>query len=387
MLQYAIRLSILLALVTPLPLHLMPGMRQMNPVPDWIFYWNDATANLHDLERHISTPLRGIPYDFMIDFNMRGELAYMVFEEPEIWIFDVRSSVNNPRVIYTRSTSFVSSRLRWSPDGRYLAFMMEPSIAEPNYLYIWSDKTVIEITPLGPDTLINAFEWGQDSRMAFTVLLPGIKEGQIWPADLYLWDGQQTIKLTETPDLNERIGPWNREGHLAYSSQGMNPDDPHTVMIWDGVNSIPTFPRFFSVEWMQWNAENELIVSGLQQPTDTWLQLYRWDGEQFINISPDSHQSYNLQTWSNDGRWAVGVIRQPDQGVESIQVRDVNNQLLLDVPGSFFPVWTEAGNLLFCQKRPQGWALVQWDGEQIRSVAEGISIYTVLPNGRALQCI
>lgn len=390
MVGYGLRLSILLVLFIPLQSEVMPGLGQTNPQPDWIIYGVDQdglkTTYLHDVEQYSTTP---IPYTHLMDLSTQGELA---FTKPsvvpaEVWLVDVQSSANNPKLIFAnpRVTRIGHLSSIWSPDGHYLAFM---GMEDDDYgrIYVWDGESVIAVDSPQPVSEVEIMVWSQDNRLAFTARPPGENGSDLWPAELYVWDGQQTINISQTPDRTEWTGTWSSDGRLAYSTEGPNQGDPKQYMIWDGVKSAPAFPGFIALEWGAWTSATELTLSG-RLPGDTWLQLYRWDGEQAINISPQPDQGYTEQNWSQDGRWAVNVISRPNRWTEAIEVRDANNQLLLDVPGIMPPLWTEAGNLLFCQRQPQSVMLQQWDGQQIRPIAQGTFIYVTVPNGGGLVCM
>jgi WD40 repeat protein len=390
MVWHVIRLSIMLVFFIPLQSEVMSELVRTNPQPDWIIYGVDQdgikTTYLHDVEQYSTTP---IPYTHLMDLSTQGELA---FAKPsvvpaEVWLVDVQSSANNPKLIFAnpRVTRIGSLSSTWSPDGHYLAFM---GLEDDNNgrIYVWDGESVIAVDSPQPVSEVEIMVWSQDNRLAFTARPPGENGGDLWPAELYVWDGQQTINISQTPDRNEWTGPWSNDGRLAYSTEGPNQGDPKQKMIWDGVNSAPAFPGFVALEWVHWTPDNELTLSG-RLPGDTWLQLYRWDGEQTINISPQLDQGYIEQNWSQDGRWAVGVILRANRWTETIEVRDANNQLLLDVPGIMPPLWTEAGNLLFCQRQPQSVMLQQWDGQQIKPIAQGTLIYVTVPNGGSLVCM
>jgi WD40 repeat protein len=376
---YLLRLTLWLALSISILSLLMPTLGQMNPRRDWIVYISGRpgpeTVNLHDLERHFSTPISGIPPSYTMAFNAQSTLAFVANGMHEVQVFDLRSLTSKPQVIYTSQTNVQFFRFEWSPDGRFLAFLG----FQDSQLYVWDGESVITLNPFEPAVHITDMVWSPDNRLVFT-LRP---EGRPYLHELYFWNGQQTIDLIQTPDKDENLATWSRDGRLAYTSQGINLDDPSSVMIWDGIKSVVASSDVGTVNWMAWNTEDNLVFG---RTRSGYSQLYRWDGKQVINISPDSQKSYSYQTWNRDGRWAVSTLSLLDGSTENIQVRNIHQQVLLDVSGILYPIWTEAGSLLFCQRQPQGVVLQRWDAERIRPVTQGSVIYTLVPNGMFLHC-
>lgn len=390
MFPYLIRIAIWLALLLTIIAVMMPGLGQMNPRRDWIVYWagqpGPETFALHDLERHFSAPILGIPFIYWMDFSTQGQLAYAAAADgqTEVRVFDVRSSVNNSQTIYISPTRTQFFRFEWSPDGRYLAFI-EMEDARIGTLYIWDSTSIINIYLPEPDVGIETMRWSANNQLAFVGRFPGQQGFFPFPSELYLWDGQQTTNLSQTPDRDESIGPWSQNGHLAYISQKLGSDDLPVVMVWDGLKSSPTFSGFSEVRMLEWNAGNELTLSGTYE-NNVLPQLYQWHQEQVIHISPGSDPGYVSQTWSRDGRWAVAVIYRTGGSPESIQVQGTNQQILLDATDAYDPVWTEAGSLLFCQQQPQGLLLQNWDGQRVRPVTQEAIIYTIVPNATYMYC-
>jgi WD40 repeat protein len=386
---YLLRLTLWLALPITLLSLLMPALGQMNPRRDWIVYASGQSGQegvtLHDLERHFSTsvPVAIIP-DYGMDFSTQGRLTYAVGAngQNQVRVFDVRSSVNNPQVIYTAPNSTRFYRFKWSPDERYLAFPQQDENRN-TYLYVWDGESILRINHAEADTIIEGIAWSYDNRLAFTVRPSDHQAGRSFPSELYLWDGQQTINVSQTPEREERLGPWSQDGRLAYISLGFTSDDPNTVIIWDGLNSTQVYSDVGTLYWLGWNAEDELTFTRLRNDIS---QLYRWDGTKLIDISPDSQAIYGYYDWNMDGRWAVNVRKLPEVPTNNIQVWDTDQQLLLDVADATYPLWTEAGSLLFCQRQSQGVVLQHWDGERTRPITQGSIIYALVPGSGILYC-
>ncbi|MBN8593385.1 MAG: PD40 domain-containing protein [Anaerolineae bacterium] len=389
MLPYLLRLTLWLALPITLLSLLMPALGQMNPRRDWIVYvlGQQEIVTLHDLERHFSAPIPGFPNTFTLDLNAHGELAYAgsADDQNDVRIFNVHSSVNNPQVIYTAPASTRFYQFYWSPDGHYLAFVG----SEDNQgarVFVWNGEMVVSVNPPGLVDDVNFVRWSPDNRLAFRMRPLGQVEGRSFPSEVYIWDGQQTLNLSQTPDQDDYPFGWSRDGRLAYVSYGLRYGDTSSVLIWNGENSTLVFSDVSGFFTLYWNAENELTLSVAQPDASSLFQIYRRHGEQIINISPDANRGYAFQRWSQDGRWAVSVMNQAGYEADSIQVRNDDQQLLLDVPGILYPIWTEAGSLLFCQRQPQSVVLQRWDGERIRPVVQGTFINMRMPNGRSLVC-
>ncbi len=305
--------------------------------------------------------------------------------QTEVQVFDVWSSVKNPVSVFTDPNIMEFLQFSWIPDGRYLAFVGRDHVGNSR-LYVWDGESTRSLHSLEFDIDSGSVFWSVDNQLAFSLRLQGLREEQPWPNDIYLWDGHQTINLSQTPDREERVISWSRGGHLAYTSRVTHSDSPVVVMVWDGINFIQISPDFVNLYWIGWNNDNEMTLSGVRQLSDTQMQMYRWDGEQVINITPNPGEKYIYQIWSPDGRWAVGLIHDRAIWADELEMRDANNHLLLKMPSPRYPIWTEGGSLLFCQIQPQGWVLQQWDGKNVRPVTQNTISRVIVPISGRLYC-
>lgn len=385
---YAIRLSIVFALVTTILVLVMAGLGQMNLRRDWIFYRTHElarpAAHLHDLERHISTLLPHVGFATTWAFNSQHVLASVMMvaiDREGIVIHDVFTSGHESKSIFSASVIAHIPQLKWSPDGQYLAFLeSEPDIAR---LYVWNGEIVIPVNLPEAHAQVESMVWSYDNRLAFTLRPLGEYMGRPHTSEAYLWDGQRIQNISRRLDRNETLGSWSRNGHLVYFSQGL---DDREVMIWDGSNTIRVFGDLTVTSWLKWNSANELTVSG-SETNIAPLQIYRWDGQHAVRMSQNTYTGYTYQTWNTDGRWAFSVI---DPAVNNkpvlIEVRDSNNQILASFKGNSHPIWSTFGTLIFCQQQHLEWRLMSWDGQRTTQVTEYGIVSAMLLNGETLIC-
>lgn len=301
-------------------------------------------------------------------------------DRPGIVIYDIFDPADKKLIFMGSPTSRLNS-IAWSPQGRYLSFVEND--VDVTRLYVWDGEVVNLVHLVESRAEIPSMMWSYDNRLAFTLrsLRP-----QIDRMEIYLWDGRETINLTRTPDSEERIGTWSRDGQFAYISENT---DGQKVMIWDGNNTTHAFTDLGIIRWFQWNSENDLTVSGSEMDTAP-LQIYRWDGQNSVNLSLNTDTSHIYQIWSSNGRWAYAMFDPVTQdNISTIQVRDSMGEMLATFSSRTPPLWSESGSLIFCEEElagSAGWALMSWDGQRVNQLTQYGSFSVTLPNGQGLSC-
>jgi hypothetical protein len=298
----------------------------------------------------------------------------------EVWNGEIVINIT-PSDIDSPVDSYYAS---WSADTKYLAFRAYLN----NYsegLYIWDGTNVFNITPkdLPPPIKIFIPSWSVDGRLAFTVRT---KDDL---GEIFIWDGKNTVNLSQNP-LSGDGGPvWSADGRLAFGSRRDGKDD---IFVWDGIsfkNNLPDADTFKNIapsltyyeSFPQW-VQNGLVAFVGQSQLDHHVQIYVWDGTHSTNISQNPPMHNGSATWSNNGRWAFSTFFSPQQ---LIYVRDINNHTILTVDGSS-PTWSSDGDLAFCTRTSGGWTLSVWDGKTLRKVVEGREITAKWLSGEGLGC-
>jgi WD40 repeat protein len=281
--------------------------------------------------------------------------------------------------------------LAWSLDGRYLFF--ESYSSETRFLYVWDGSRTIDITPYDmPDMVsVSSAVWSRDGRLAYEAQLAS---EFLYPGDareIFLWDGQQTVNVSQNPGGEDSGPAWGIDGQLAFLSDR---GDEYDVLVWDGVslkdgspdadtftNVAPELTDYYS--FPEWSYDGQLVFLAIG-PDDTHSQIYEWDGGTATNISQNADLHNGSPVWSPDGRWAFATYFSPEQVV---YVRDTSNKTVLTVEGQYGPAWSSDGYLALCARKPLGiWALSIWDGDTIVEIALGEEISVQWRSGQSIVC-
>jgi hypothetical protein len=378
------------------------ALGQFTPPRDWLLYWayqpQSSTWYLLDLERRFRTPMPTMQDIYRVAFSPQHHIAYAQIsaaDRDDILLRDVLAGGQPPLPIVTGIANIRYDGLQWSPDGRYLAFEAGRRSRFTN-LHIWDGQAIQMILPpeLANRAQLEGVAWNTQNELAFIARRSGQQAGQPYPSELYVWDGMQTINLSQTTDQNEFLPTWSQDGRLAFFSERDTREDRYDVMIWDGHLSpdgiiLPAaFHRAFSqfdlgLSNIEWSAAGDLTVSFAAPDDDGFLQIYRWEGQEPVNISQNPGVTHGGQRWSDDGHWTVATFPPLQQ---FIQVRDPDNAVILNTEGMYRGAWSATGKLLFCKQMSTGWALMAWDGEQLVHLVQGGVIYALLPGGHPLYC-
>lgn len=344
----------------------------------------------YDSQRGLNMPIIYSPHLGTFRVSINGRLAFSTYQEcTDLYILDdfIRGSFE---IIRCQNTFRETRLLAWSPDGRYLAFMTFVG-AENAPLYIWDGKEIINIMPDHPNASLSIYDavWSSDGRLAFSV---ESHSDPHWGSEIYVWDGQTSINLSQNFDGLNRSPAWSSDGRLAFIAV---PNQEAKIVIWDGVfmeNGMPNAATYRQValevqpnifDDLAWTPNDQLTLTAFD-PLSGYSQIYLWDGQNITNISQNPSVHNGLSAWSADGRWAFGTIYFSTP--ELIHIRDQNNQPLLAVEGHW-PAWSSDGKLMFCRRRTGGgWLLMLWDGSEVITVAEGYNIQAQWQSGASTWC-
>jgi Tol biopolymer transport system component len=402
---------------------------------------NPQSLMLYDVDSRISIPVLTDVKPISLSFSLSkdGRLAYSLIENGliEISIFDNRlvdHQVQN--IIQIPTTQQLSYPLSWSPDGRYLAFgsphegdsseiyLLDthaanqqainitqmpatreiPSNWSPDgrylafasfqdnkpLLYVWNGETSINITPEDmPDTADSyRITWGNDGELAFNVSF-GYSSYDV-PDEIYLWNGNKTVSLSQNQMGEDRWAVWSADGHIAFLSHR---DDIYNIFGWDGESfkdGLPDIQPLFDdpsefigyYSLPGWTPDGLLTFTS-QTAADTHAQIYVWDGETATNISQNPTLHNGHPVWSDDGRWAFTTYFSSQQ---QLYVRDADNNQLLMTDGQYNPAWSPIGNLAFCVRNEVGWTISVWDGIEVIEITQGYNISADWSNGNSIFC-
>jgi Tol biopolymer transport system component len=332
---------------------------------------------LYDLERGLSAT--AVPYIDFYDFSFSsdGRLAYRLLqnEDADIYILDTRSADTPIRL---PNLAAVDRPLAWSPDGRYLAFSSYVSYQNV-LLYVWDGENVINLTPASMSGTAVSYDpsWSLDGRLAFTVYYGFTPESA--PSEIYLWDGDSTTNLSQTPFAGDVLPAWSADGRLAFmSGEGGEAD----ILVWDGVSVAvaPELSKYYAAP--TWTSDEQLAIVA-QADQDSYTQIYVWDGQAATNISYDPTMHNGNPRWSDDGRWAFTT---DSTSQRLLYVRDSENRVVFTTAGGYSPVWSPEGYLIFCKPSLRGWSLSVWNGVQTRSITQSGFIYAQTSDGSTVYC-
>lgn len=345
---------------------------------------------LYDLTSEKHMPILSDEVISSISVSANGRLAFSSAHEDSspIYILDYPFSNGEPiNIIGDNSAQNFTSA--WSQDGRYLAYVSIQDNGET--LSIWDGNNSFKIF----DSLnsISEITWGPNGRLAFT-------EFDFTPTDekdsseVFIWDGDKTVSLSQNPNGSDRFPEWNENGQLAFNSSRKGESD---IFVWDGlstINGMPDVNTFSNIAphltWYfsdpVWSNSGTLTFQG-SGPRDEHVQIYEWDGIRANNISqnPDFHNGG--QRWRGDGYWSFITYFSNEQ---LIYIRDAKNQRVLIAEGQYSPAWSQSGYLIFCNQTGSGtertWSLSMWNGAKVIEIARGHNIVAFWSNGSSVFC-
>ena len=281
--------------------------------------------------------------------------------------------------------------IAWSEDGTILAFATATNPdSHDARLRVWDGIKTIDISPpakIDPIDVYNV-QWSDDGQLAFTATSQNPEFD-----DLYVWDGERTFNVSQTPDANESSPSWSTDGQLAFVSRQA---DKFDLYVWDGVsmrNGLPDRETFTDVMpnltgWYsggRWTPDNRLVFSAFTGKGGA-LQSYVWDGENsVVNISQIPNRWHSGGgDWSADGRWAFTTFFSE---VQILVVRNTQNETVFIDDGQYGAAWSADGALIYCRYAPyHGWELRLWEGKAPSIIVRGNVINAQWQSGGRVGC-
>jgi Tol biopolymer transport system component len=350
-------------------------------------YLLDTSLTNHQVTNIVQTPItQQFPYPLVWSPDAR----YLAFGSPqnndmsEVYLLDTRTT-DAQAINITQMPATHESPVMWSPDGRYLAFVTYHG--ENPLLYIWNGETVINITPKDIPATATSYRltWNNTGHLAFTVAFGYTLEDA--PDEIYLWDGNKTVNLSQNPIGEDSGAVWSADGLIAFLSEH---DGQYNIFVWDGVSfkdGSPDIKPFIDdpsgligyYSFPGWTPDRRLTFTS-QTAADTNVQIYVWDGQTATNVSQNPTLHNGSPNWSNDERWAFVTYFSSQQ---LLYVRDAENRPLLMTEGQYSPAWSPSSLLMFCKHR---WILSVWDSRIIIKITQGSEIYAKWSNGDGVAC-
>ncbi len=191
-------------------------IRQLTPPRDWLLYWayqpQSSTWYLLDLERRFHTPLPTMNDIHRVAFSRQHRIAYAQIsatDRDDLLLRDVLAGGRPAQPIVTGLNNIRYDRLQWSPDGRYLAFEAGRRGRFTN-LHVWDGQVVRMVLPpeLENRAQLEGVAWNPANELVFVARRRGYEDGQLYPSEVYRWDGSQTRNLSQTPDHDDSLLTW-----------------------------------------------------------------------------------------------------------------------------------------------------------------------------------
>lgn len=340
---------------------------------------------LYDPSKDVHTP---ILRDWNIDRISLGAGNRMAFSSShegssEIYILNYPFVDSVPTSI-THNIATQNQPIAWSPDGQYLAYWSAQD--DRGILSLWDGKISSHIYNFQK---ISEVTWSLDNQLAFTEFYGFSSLDGGGPSEIFIWDGNETVSLSQNPTGTDRFPAWNANGQLAFLSER---EGEYDIFIWDGVSKIngmpdpasfvniaPNLTGYYSNP--VWTNSDLLTFTGAQPKEN--IQIYEWDGQRATNISRNLDFHNGSQSWRSDGYWVFGTSFLSDQ--QLLYARNEKNRTVLTTEGGS-PAWSPRGLLLFCVKAPRGWTLFMWNGAKIVEIAQGYEIDASWQNGEETFC-
>ncbi len=323
--------------------------------------------------------------EFSLSANNRLAFSSSRNGNSSIYVLEYPFTENTPREItLDKSSSNISPS--WSPDGRPLLF--DSVRTESKKLLLWDGKSFSSL--YDHRGKISEVVWSNNGKLAFTEFFINDLPPDGDSSEVYIWDGNATVSVSQNPSGEDRFPAWSRDGKLAFFSSRNGEND---VFIWDGISKIngvpdihtftniaPGFTQYYSLP--VWTSSNTLAFSG-GGTGDSHVQIYEWDGQTAKNISQNPSANNGGQSWRSDGYWSFITFFSDSQ---DLYIRDNTNQTVLQTKGQYPPAWSQKKLLIFCVPGNPDWTLSMWNGKNVVEIAHGSFIAAKWKNGEHVFC-
>jgi Tol biopolymer transport system component len=354
----------------------------------------EISLSMYDLGHGISATVLPIVDFYDFSFSADGRLAFSLIEQDNAEIYIANTQfLDAPPINIPHNLTTDDYPLGWSPDGRFLAFASY--IDEQNALiYVWDGKKAINITPENMPETAEAYSvsWSLDGRLAFNIQYGFTAEAA--PSEIYLWDGNTTTNLSQTPFDGDYVPTWSEDGRLAFlSTEG----GKSQIIVWDGASlkdGLPDRTSFIRVapelsgfySYPTWTNDEMLAFTLYSEQADKG-EIYVWDGQTATNISQNPNTHNSSPSWSPNGYWvfmtSLSPYAPPITG-QSLHIRDRHNNPIDTIDNSIYAsAWSAENQLLFCKPY---FVLSLWNGQKIIEVARSGNIYAQWPGGEGVVC-
>lgn len=349
-------------------------------------YFGQGQLMFYDPATNIHTPILPDWGIGRISISVNDQLAFISSHggNKEIYTLDYPFTANTPVSIARTMAEY--PLLSWSPDGYYLAYTSVKD--DRNELSLWNGKTISHIYYYQGQ--IGHVAWGPDNQLAFTEFYTFGPTTDSYPSEIFFWDGNAIISLSQNPSGEDRYPAWSADGQLAFLSAW---EGEYSIFVWDGisrkdsvpdrstfVNTAPGLAGYFSNP--VWTNSDSLTFQ-TPSPEYRHMQIYEWDGQTANNISqnPDFHNG--SQHWRNDGYWAFATYFSSQQ---LVYIRNEQNKPVLTMEGES-PAWSQSGYLTFCVFSGYAQTLSMWNGITVIEIVQVQgSIRALWRNGQGVHC-
>ncbi len=201
-----------------------------------------------------------------------GRIAYV--SNHQVWLANLSGKVKPARYFFDRGNA---SDLKWSPDGKRLAFVSARDDGNHSFIGVYSDAKT-PLLYLAPSTGRDREpQWSKDGSQIAFVRRPG--EG-----------GEPTPILTQTPD------PWSIWTADTATGAGH--------MVWQSPDTLPgSYPETEGNANLHWAAGNRLVFTA---DLDNWPHLYSVtaSGGAPLLLTPGNFMVEHVSE-SRDGRFMI----------------------------------------------------------------------------------
>lgn len=355
---------------------------------DYLVYIKDQELLFYDPVNKVNTII--LPEwdidEFSLSSNNRLGFSTSSEDKSKIYVLDYPFNENTPTEITFDSNAKISS-ISWSPDGRYLLFDL--AHGESKKLQLWDGKKLsIIYTHQGK---ISDSTWNNSGILAFTEFFINDPSPEKDTGEVYIWDGNGTVSVSQNPSGEDRFPAWSKDGQLAFLS---NRDGEYDIFVWDGiskVNGLPDINTFTNIasDLTQYYSHpvwtnSDMLTFSANGLGDLHVQIYEWDGQSARNISKNPFSHNGGQTWRKDGYWSFITFFSESQ---NLYIRDEKNKTILKTKGQYSPAWSQNGILIFCVPNgPSGWTLSMWNSGDVIEIAHGNFIEAKWNNGEYVFC-